>query len=375
MINISPAGAVGNTQNYNGSLNEWAPDYTLSPLVLCPSVKVIDPDARSSSDVTANLADVVWCEVSQGVETAITGNEASPHDATKKKYTLGTAANGWRLQLNANINPGEKLSLRFKAKYLDTRKSSVLVLSYDCVVFCHNETVATPVLVVDFPETSKWDPIYHASSSTVKIKAKMMLPSGEVPSGKTIFVWDMLRDDGSWSAIGSSILDNEVSVNSDGSELTLDRSIMGTRIDLRVRAKFDPDGNPSSVTLDDTSPEKRISCVRELCAFDYENTTPRNVPPDSTRMRLSCIIFSAKGNLPTPERELEFIWYTATNATSPSYAEIGRGQNIDVSTSFVTASGGMTAVEVKDRGPLKYLRLPTGEYLTVDGKLLMARGG
>jgi hypothetical protein len=35
----------------------------------------------------------------------------------------------------------------------------------------------------------------------------------------------------------------------------------------------------------------------------------------------------------------------------------------------------MTAVEVKDRGPLKYLKLPTGEYLTVNGKLLMARGG
>ena len=203
----------------------------------------------------------------------------------------------------------------------------------------------------------------------------MMLPNGPVPSGKTIFVWDMLRDDGTWSAIGSSILDNEVSVNTDGSELTLDRSLMGTRIDLRVRAKFDPDGNPASVTLDDTSPEKRISCVRELCYYDYENTTPRNIPPDATRIRLTCRIHGDKGDLPTPERELQFVWYTSTNTATPSYSEIGRGQNIDVSTSFVTASGGMTAVEVKDRGPLKYLKLPTGEYLTVNGKLLMARGG
>ena len=375
VINISPAGAVSDTQNYNGTMNEWAPDYSLTPLVLCPSVKVIDPDGRSTADVTSQLADVTWYEVSQGTESAITDNEQSPQDATKLKYTLGTAANGWRLQLNANVNAGEKLSLRFKAKYLDPRKNAVMMLNYDCVVICRNETITSPDLVVDFPEASTWDPIYHSDSKTITIKAKMMLPNGPVPSGKTIVVRDMLRDDGTWSAIGSSILDNEVSVNTDGSELTLDRSLMGTRIDLRVRAKFDPDGNPASVTLDDTSPEKRISCVRELCYYDYENTTPRNIPPDATRIRLTCRIHGDKGDVPTPERELQFVWYTSTNTATPSYSEIGRGQNIDVSTSFVTASGGMTAVEVKDRGPLKYLKLPTGEYLTVNGKLLMARGG
>lgn len=202
----------------------------------------------------------------------------------------------------------------------------------------------------------------------------MLLPSGPVAAGKRVFVWEMLREDGTWSAIGSSILDNEAEVTAaDGSELTLDRSLMGPRIDLRVRAKYDPEGNPAGVTLDERSPEKRITCIRELCEFDYENTSPRAVSPDSSTMRLTCRVHGAKGDLPTPERELEFVWYGASNPAAPSYTEIARGKEVDVSTSILGKAGAMTAVDVRDRGPWKYLRLGSGEFLTVGGKLLMVR--
>lgn len=375
VVNIAPAGTVGNIQNYNGDTGEWAPDYRLTPLVICPAVRVIDPDGRSTADVTAKLTDVEWYEVEAGTETLITGSMTHPQEPTESKYTIGTAANGWRLQLNANINAGETLSLRMKAKYLDTRKNAVLTIVRDFAVKCRNETLTMPELSVDFPEVSTWDPIYHSDSAKVTIKAQLLLPSGPVAAAKRLFEWEMLRDDGSWSAIGSSILDNEADVSADGSELTLDRSLMGARIDLRVRARYDPAGNPAGVTLDERSPEKRITCIRELCEYDYENTSPRAVSPDMSTVRLSCRIHGAKGDLPTPERELEFIWYGASNPTAPSYTEITRGKDVDVSTGILGSEGGMTAVDVRDRGPLKYLRLSTGEYLTVGGKLLMARVG
>ncbi|MCM1356422.1 MAG: hypothetical protein NC212_08465 [Staphylococcus sp.] len=373
VINISPSGGVGNTQNFNAATGEWAPDYSLSPLVLRPSVSVIDPDGRASGDVTTKLTDARWYEVAAGKETLITGTEAATEDSTKKKYTLGKAADGYTLQLNSNVAAGEKISLRFKAKYLDTRKNAVLVLSYDCVVKCLNETLTTPDLIVNFPESSTWDPIYE-TTATVKIKADLLLASGIVDASKRVFVWEMLRDDNTWSEVGSSILDNECSISADTSELTLDRSLMGTRCDLRVRAKYDPDGNPAGVVLNDLSPEKRISVVRQICEYWYNNVSPRSAAVDGKMVRLRCVIEGAKGNLPTPERELEFIWYVTSNPTNPSWSEVARGQNVDVSTSFVSeADGALTAVDVKDRGPLKYLKLSTGEYLTIGGKLLMVK--
>lgn len=161
VVSIAPAGAVGNTQNYDGGTGEWTPDYRLTPLAVCPTVKVIDPDGRSTAEVTGRLTDVEWYEVAGGKETLITGAMAHPQEPTKSKYTLGTAANGWRLQLNANVQAGETLSLRLKAKYLDGRKDAVLTIMGDFAVRCRNETLTLPELSVDFPEASTWDPVYH----------------------------------------------------------------------------------------------------------------------------------------------------------------------------------------------------------------------
>lgn len=240
------------------------------------------------------------------------------------------------------------------------------------MVRCTNATLTVPQLVIDFAEVSTWDPIYESAAAIVKLKAMLTLPSGEVDQAKRTFVWEMLREDGTWSEVGQSILDNECTISADTSELTLDRSLMGTRIDLRCRAKYDPDGNPAAVTLTDLSPERRVSCVRELCYFDYDNTTPRRLAPGSKKMRLSCRIHGDRGDLPDPERELSIVWYSATNVTNPSYKEIARGMNPTVSASQVGDAGLMTGVEVTDRGPLKYLMVD-GAYLTVGGKLLMAR--
>lgn len=372
-MGIAPDGGVTDSQSYDAGPGTWTPDYRITPLVLRPSVRVIDPAGDVTGDVTAKLADVQWFEVtSGGTETLITGSEPSPHDSTKKKYTLGTAADGWTLQVNANINAPGALSLRFKAKYLDTRTNAVYTVMLDHVVRCTNATLTVPQLVIDFAEVSTWDPIYESVAAIVKLKAMLTLPSGEVDQAKRTFVWEMLREDGTWSEVGQSILDNECTISADTSELTLDRSLMGTRIDLRCRAKYDPDGNPAAVTLTDLSPERRVSCVRELCYFDYDNTTPRRLAPGSKKMRLSCRIHGDRGDLPDPERELSIVWYSATNVTNPSYKEIARGMNPTVSASQVGDAGLMTGVEVTDRGPLKYLMVD-GAYLTVGGKLLMAR--
>ena len=80
----------------------------------------------------------------------------------------------------------------------------------------------------------------------------------------------------------------------------------------------------------------------------------------------------ARGNIVHQGRKMSIVWYSATNVTNPSYKEIARGMNPTVSASQVGDAGLMTGVEVTDRGPLKYLMVD-GAYLTVGGKLLMAR--
>ena len=370
-VAMEKVGTVPDRQSYNADTQAWFPDYGLSPVVFRPSVRVLDPSASKTRDVSAELTDVEWTEVADGVETLVTGTIPDPADPTKKKYTLTNAeGEAPALALNSNLMPLDTLGLRFSAKWRDPVSGAVYPVMLTCSVRCTNATRSVPDLIVDFAETSTWDPIYEWDSAVIPLAVSLRAGGKEVDRANVRLIWELMEDDGSWRAVDD--LDWFVTVLDDGWTCRLDRSSMGSRADLRVRAKYDPDGDPDSVTLTDISPERRITCVRQLCYYDYDRLTPVEMAPGTQKINLRCRIHGDNGDLPDPERELAVIWYTATDVNVPVYKEVARGMDVMVPLGSVGQDGVMTAVDVKDRGHLRALTV-NGKLLTINGKILLVR--
>ena len=131
---------------------------------------------------------------------------------------------------------------------------------------------------------------------------------------------------------------------------------MGTSMGLRCRAKYDAEGSPVSVALNDGSPCKVLQFVRRIHKFDYDIVDcPVNIPAGLLAIAPRASIFDTKGEIENPERELMVLWYVATNKPigSLSYNLIAHGKTPDtLPTSAINAKhGAVYGIDVKDVGP------------------------
>ena len=164
------------------------------------------------------------------------------------------------------------------------------------------------------------------------------------------------REDGTFTAVGSdTTLDYDVVVAEDGNSCTVNRSLMGTELHLRCRAKYSPDGNPSSVTLSDNAPTKLVAFIRRIPKFEYDiGDTPTNLPSGLLEIAPTAKIWNTNGTIDNPERELLPLWYVAINAQSGTlnYSLIAHGMTPTLSTGKVSQTlGGVYGLDVKDVGP------------------------
>lgn len=191
---------------------------------------------------------------------------------------------------------------------------------------------------------------------TQTVHASLRLGVNECPENKRLFVWEVMREDGTFTAVGSdTTLDYDVEVAADGNSCTVNRSLMGTELYLRCRAKYSPDGNPSSVTLSDNAPTKLVAFIRRIPKFEYDiGDTPTNLPSGLLEIAPTAKIWNTNGMIDNPERELLPLWYVATNAQSGTlnYSLIAHGMAPTLSTGKVSRTlGGVYGLDVKDVGP------------------------
>ena len=165
-----------------------------------------------------------------------------------------------------------------------------------------------------------------------------------------------MREDGTFTAVGSdTTLDYDVEVAADGNSCTVNRSLMGAELYLRCRAKYSPDGNPSSVTLSDNAPTKLVAFIRRIPKFEYDiGELPTNLPSGLLEIAPTAKIWNTNGMIDNPERELLPLWYVATNAQlgTLNYSLIAHGMTPTLSTDKVSQTlGGVYGLDVKDVGP------------------------
>lgn len=351
-INVSMVveGGVSDSQNYDADTDTYTPDYTIdaSNLIVQPNIGRLDKDeVLTPGLINQDLTNIAWYEVNSGkADTVIDKNNTS--------YEIVTSgAKAGRIRIKRNAKPQIPLNLRFEADYKDPRTNQVHHIIKPYQVQCKNSTQYTPLLVLDAAAQTIYNPLSDPDKQTVH--ASLRLGANECPTEKRLFVWEVMREDGTFSTVGSdTTLDYDVEVSEDGNSCTVDRSLMGAELYLRCRAKYDPEGNPSSVQLSNNAPTKLVAFIRRIPKFEYDiGELPTNLPSGLLAIAPTAKIWNTNGMIANPERELLPLWYVATNKTGTlEYSLIAHGMNPTLSTAKVNnTTGGVYGLDVKDMGP------------------------
>jgi hypothetical protein len=351
-INIGFAvdGSVPNKQNYDADTNTYTPDYTLTPLIIQPQVSVMDKDEYlAAGSINHQLANVKWYEIVGGVSTLI--------ESTNTNYeVIASGGQAGRIKVKKNAQPKLPITLEFHAEFSDPRTGQLHAIVRTFSVTCGNSTVYAPQLILDAADQTIYNPLTDPDTQTVH--ASLRLGVNECATANRIFVWEIYRaDSNTWTEVGTdTTLDYDVTVAADGASCTVNRSLMGTELYLRCRAKYDMGGNPSGVALTDASPCKIVSFIRRIPKFEYDVTgVPVNIPVGILAIAPEASIWDATGAIQNPERELLPLWYIATNKASGtlSYTQVAHGLKPTIPTTAMSLSyGAVIGLDVKDVGPL-----------------------
>lgn len=341
-------GSVPDVQTYNADDGTYTPDYSLTPLIIQPAVSQLDKDEIvSAGRINQSLANVRWYEVVDGERKQIS--------TTDENFEIVTSGgNAGRLKVKKNAQPQLPLNLVFYAEYTDPRTNQLFTIWRTVQILCRNATVYMPRLILDAADQTIFNPLGEQAKQTVH--ASLRIGKDECPAQNRLFVWEIFRDDNTWTEVGEdTTLDYDVTISEDGASVTVDRSLMGQELYLRCRAKYDINGNPENVQLNDNSPQKIIAFVRRIPKFEYDMFgVPTNIPPGLLAIAPEAKIWTTNGEIEDPERELLIIWKVATNKQSGSlsYEMVGQGLNSTLPTARMSEQyGGVYGVDVIDAGP------------------------
>lgn len=361
-------GGVSDQQTFNADTGEYIPDYTLEPtrLVIQPRVGRLDRDEiLSPGRVNAELTNVRWFEIVEGKQVEITDGTAP--NASFSVVRKGE--NAGQLTVRKNAQPQQPINLIFRADYPDPRNGQVYKVEMTKQILCKNATTFAPELLLDAADHTVYNPL--ASQDVQVVHASLRLGEKECPAEKRKFVWEIQREDGTYSAVGDDELDYDVTISADGLSCTIDRSLMGDSINLRCRAKYSIDGTPDDVTLSDASPERLFTFTRRIPKFEYDITeVPTNINKDVKYIAPRAKIWDTNGLIDNAEKELLPLWYVATNVDAKlnktlSYSLIGHGMSPVLPTEKMDMKfGAVYGLDVVDVGPV-------GPWVDSDGALIV----
>lgn len=363
-MSLSVSGSVPDRQSYNADANEFVPDYTKTPVVIQPIVGIIDKDGYIlSGSANKDMANVAWYVLEgNGSRTVI--SQSNPDFSVT--YSGDEAG---KLLVRKNASPNFPINLIFHAEYVDRRNSQTHVWEKPYQIRCNNSTSYVPILHLDVPVQSVWNPIRE--SNTVDIHASLLLGASECDTSKRIFVWYKQRDDGTWSQIGADdTLDYDISVSSDGVTATLNRSLMGDSISIKCCAKYSASGSPSGVSIYESSPTAYATFVRRIPKYEYDILgMPSNILPDILDVSPSLEVRDNIGIISDVESVFIPMWYIAQGKSSGtlSYQQVALGMNPTIPTRVMHAEyGAVIAVDLKDGGARKAWMTADEAYVFTD---------
>ena len=317
-ISFAVDGSVPDQQNYNADSKEFTPDYTLTPLIIQPTISILDKDeVLAAGRINHLLTNIRWYEIISGTKTLIASNNAN------YEITTGGGSAG-RIKVNRNAEPKIPITLAFYAEYVDNRNGQVMVIQGSYLISCSSASDAVRV-ELDAAAQTVFNPL---SDEVVKIvTATVWLGDKVCDPSKYALVWEVQDESNIWRvAETDAVMDYDITVS--GNKATINCQLMGTEMHLRCRVKYSADGTPGNVVLTDASPQAEAVFVRRIPKYEFDFTgVPYNIPAGHLTVSPTAIIRTTKGEIADAENELLPLWYIATNKASGSlsYSLVAHG--------------------------------------------------
>lgn len=359
-------GNVASEQTFDQSDGTYLPDYGQTYLVLKPWMRVVDPDEVLAPG-EVQMVNMHWYVFDGTAETEITNGT---------QYQI---ASDGRISIRRNIDLGKTFIFRFKGEYQDPRTGEVWKMEDTYGVSCELESAPTR-LMLNQPELVEWDPTSGIPQKIV-LSASLLIGTDDVPAAYREFVWEK-KDAGDADFMrvypegdpNYDLMDYDVALSADGTELTLKRELMGHRVDIRVRAKYDPYGNPSSVALSERSPQATATFTRNMPTPTVRVLTPTQFKAGMKSWKPTVHVYIGDRLIENPERFWKINWYLSKGLAAGTVARtlVGEGVSPTLPTSYLVKHYGATlVVGIVEKEPLKAL-ISDSKVLTSGGAVLVA---
>lgn len=378
-------GNVPNIQVFDATNGSYEPNYSLTPLTIDPVVAAIDGDMpMSTNDARTMLTNIHWYEISTtGALTpiVISGSTSTPVGYTALNATEGSPLAG-RIQVAKNASPDSPVRLRFEADLIYA--ADVFHVVKDISVTCRDVSPSVRCKF-DTPDVVAYNPIHDSSEQPITLRVwengRTADPTHFIP------VWEVRRDDGSWSEYdpydpttgAGTPTDYWLDIAADKMSAQLNMDLMGDGVSIRVRLKYDREGNPAAITLaaDDLSvPFCRLEATRTLGRYDSRMSGMTNTLAKWTsELRPEVIFKDNQGDITNPDNFFRVTFYAgpASRALAES-DKIGVGRSMKIPASRGGSSGLNVGYAVEEIGPYKAWEDSDGKIITdSDGKILLIR--
>lgn len=357
---IDAEGNVAPVQQFDATDGSYMPDWTLVYPRLRPWLEVSDPDGVIPSG-RVEIANPRWTAYEDGVATPVT-------DGTR--YSLvSTGADAGLLTVKRNAVPDHPVTLLFEGEYADPRTGEVHRVRATRQLLCESVAPA-PVLTLDPHGTLGYYPI-RESVRDITVRASLRSGQTEIDAAKRRFIWER-REGAIWRDLlaSPSLLDYDIDISADGTEAVIHRDLMGALMELRCRAAYSADGNPSSVTPGADAPTDTLTIARRMPQLTAVIiSASQKFRPGTQYIYPEARVRDPHGDITDPERWLALSWYTsqgnASGSVSYQPAPVAAGRAPAIPTALVQRRyGGKLRLGISDRGPLKALTLADGSILT-----------
>lgn len=336
-------------QEYDVTTNEYYPDRTLVPLVLTPVIGYSDPNTGTEvANAAALLTNGHWYRI----DNTSGGTIGSATEITSgTKYIIDTAAGSatyGRIKIFENVQPGNPVTYVFRATLVHPNGEQILK---EVTWQARSKSTETlPTLQLDNASETMYNPWEDDDPFTLTPILKPAI------AGAT-YAWETLHS-GVWGALGSTHYDWALSVS--GNAVTVKRSQMQDRIDLRCKVTYTINGKQHTDTV-------TASVTRLLPRFEYDISQVSGIRETDSSIAPMAVIQTAKKRITDPKGEVTVTWYNASNAV------VGTGMNPVIARSSLGSSMDL-GLDIQDAGGWKALEQTGGtRIINADGRQIIAR--
>ena len=388
MSGLYVATDVSARQTFIAATGTYSPDYAktvtddkgvvtyVSPLVVKLTARVFDRDGIiANGPINSSLTNITFTMNDGGTVTTL---------QTNTDYeVITTGDNAGTIKIKKNLPVNKAIELRCTADYIDSRTGQVHKINEYTSLFCGVDN-ANEHMYLD-GGSSLYDPCEYTDKGLTQPREVTITAyhkCGDIATtpdtDRLKFVWHKQRDTGSFTEVGSSLLDYDCKVSGASNEtITIDRSLMGDKITLRCYAVFSPTGSVADKSIGETTPMQTFTIARRMPKYDYDcSGLPSEIPPGMKSVYPTIVVTTPQGSIGNEDELFHFLWYAGTNnhgdATPTTLVASGKTAAID--TKYIVNDNGMLlGFDVVERGAVKAVVDSDGAILVdSDGAIMIS---